>query len=83
MGAEIHSVPQVTKAALRAKLFNAQSKSKAFVIGERHYDIGNRLFTVMLDKRMNYSCGYWADANTAMQAPGDSVKRLPQKDKLQ
>jgi cyclopropane-fatty-acyl-phospholipid synthase len=55
-------------AALKARLTNAQSRSRAFVIGERHYDIGNRLFTVMLDKRMNYSCGYWADAKNLDEA---------------
>jgi len=45
-----------------AKTFNLQSKSRAFLIGERHYDIGNDLFRAMLDKRMTYSCGYWKNA---------------------
>ncbi len=39
-----------------------QSKSKAFLIGQRHYDLGNDLFVNMLDERMNYSCAYWKDA---------------------
>jgi len=55
-------------AILRAKIFNAQSKSKAYIIGKRHYDIGNRLFSIMLDKRMNYSCGYWNKTTTLDQA---------------
>ncbi len=37
-------------------------KSKAFQIGEKHYDRGNELFKCMLDKRMCYSCAYWKDA---------------------
>lgn len=49
---------------LKARILNMQRKSRAFIIGERHYDIGNDLFENMLDKRMNYSCGYWKDAKT-------------------
>jgi len=51
-------------AILNAKILNAQSRSRAFIIGRRHYDTGNELFSLMLDKRMNYSCGYWEDAQT-------------------
>jgi cyclopropane-fatty-acyl-phospholipid synthase len=36
------------------KIFNLQSKKRAFIIGEKHYDLGNELFQNMLDKRMNY-----------------------------
>jgi len=55
-------------AVVKAKLFNAQRGSKAYVIGRRHYDIGNDLFRLMLDKRMNYSCGYWENASTLDEA---------------
>jgi len=37
-------------------LINMQARHRAFIIGERHYDLGNDLFQNMLDKRMNYSC---------------------------
>ena len=47
---------------LRARLVNLQRPSRAFHIGRHHYDIGNDLFTRMLDARMIYSCGYWKDA---------------------
>ena len=49
---------------LKAKIINAQNRSKAYVIGKRHYDIGNNLFTIMLDKWLNYSCGYWEKGGT-------------------
>ena len=49
---------------LKAKIINAQNRSKAYVIGKRHYDIGNNLFSIMLDKGLNYSCGYWEKAKT-------------------
>ncbi len=41
-------------------LFNMQSVSRAFQVGEKHYDIGNDLYKAMLDKRMVYTCGYWS-----------------------
>lgn len=47
---------------LSSKIVNMQSKSRAFIVGKKHYDIGNDLFECMLDKRMTYSCGYWKDA---------------------
>ncbi|MFO7874924.1 MAG: cyclopropane fatty acyl phospholipid synthase [Bacteroidales bacterium] len=53
---------------LKAKLLNAGRKSKAFEIGEKHYDIGNLLFEHMLDKRMVYSGGYWKDAGNLDEA---------------
>lgn len=49
---------------LSLNVFNRQSKKRAFQIGERHYDVGNDLFSLMLDREMNYTCGYWREANT-------------------
>lgn len=37
-------------------------KSRSFEVGQQHYDIGNDLYTAMLDKRLVYTCGYWKDA---------------------
>ncbi len=45
---------------LRSTLINLQSPSRAYIVGEQHYDIGNDLYAKMLDKRMVYSCGYWS-----------------------
>ncbi|GET26272.1 cyclopropane fatty acyl phospholipid synthase [Prolixibacter sp. NT017] len=54
--------------ALVARIFNLQKPSRAFQIGKRHYDTGNDLFRIMLDERMIYSCGYWADASSVDEA---------------
>jgi cyclopropane-fatty-acyl-phospholipid synthase len=59
---------QALWAILKAKIANVQKRSKAYEIGKRHYDIGNDLFAIMLDKGMNYSCGYWKKARTLDQA---------------
>ena len=50
------------------RIFNFQSKNRAFQVGERHYDIGNDLFKKMLDKRMVYSCAYWKNAGNLDEA---------------
>jgi cyclopropane-fatty-acyl-phospholipid synthase len=54
--------------ALRAWLFNRQSRGRAYNIGEKHYDIGNDLYQAMLDRRMNYSCAYWKGARNLDEA---------------
>lgn len=46
----------------RSVVLNPGRRSKAFQIGEKHYDIGNGLYRTMLDRRMVYSCAYWKDA---------------------
>jgi cyclopropane-fatty-acyl-phospholipid synthase len=59
-----------------ASLFNLQSKRRAFIIGERHYDLGNDLFQNMLDKRMNYSCAYWKDTNSLDEAQENKLELI-------
>ena len=51
-----------------ARLANLQSRQRARIVGEEHYDLGNDLFEVMLDPRMQYSCAYWKEANTLEEA---------------
>ncbi len=44
------------------------TKKRSLEVGRKHYDLGNDLFKKMLDKRLNYTCGYWRDANNLDQA---------------
>jgi len=60
-------------------LINMQSRRRAFIIGEKHYDLGNDLFKVMLDKRMNYSCGYWKDADSLNEAQENKLELICRK----
>jgi len=53
---------------LRSRLFNLQTLRRAYQVGEQHYDLGNDLYRAMLDKRMNYTCGYWRNATTLDEA---------------
>ncbi|RAJ10879.1 cyclopropane-fatty-acyl-phospholipid synthase [Chitinophaga skermanii] len=51
-----------------ARVSNLQRPSKAYEVGEQHYDIGNDLFEVMLDKRLTYTCAFWQHAHTLDEA---------------
>lgn len=51
-----------------ARLFNLQTQKRAWMVGKEHYDLGNDLFTAMLDPNMQYSCGYWKNADNLAQA---------------
>ncbi len=53
---------------LKSRFLNLQKRSRAFQVGEEHYDLGNDLYRAMLDKRMNYTCGYWRNATTLNKA---------------
>ena len=59
-------------------LVNRQAGKRSYVVGEKHYDMGNDLYERMLDKLMIYSCGYWRNANNlddAQEAKLDLVCR--------
>lgn len=59
-------------------LRNNQTKKRASSNAKHHYNIGNDLYTRMLDKNMAYSCGYWAKAKTldeAQEAKFDLIAR--------
>jgi cyclopropane-fatty-acyl-phospholipid synthase len=47
---------------LMSRLINLQSGDHTWDVGRRHYDIGDDLYQRMLDRRMIYSCGFWAGA---------------------
>ena len=64
---------------LRHALFNLQSSQRAFQVGEQHYDIGNDVFTTMLDSNLIYSCGYWAKAETLEEAQRDKLDMICRK----
>ncbi len=68
---------------LLAKVMNMQAKGKAARNAQRHYDIGNNLYQLMLDKRMAYSCGYWKNADNLDQAQENKLDLICRKLRLQ
>jgi cyclopropane-fatty-acyl-phospholipid synthase len=87
MGARLDQKVRKSKAILwsgvKARLTYLQSRARAFEIGEQHYDIGNDLFTIMLDKRMNYSCAFWQHAATLDAAQKAKLELICRKLKLE
>ena len=63
-------------------IFNFQRKSKAYEVGEEHYDKGNDLYKVMLDKRMAYTCAYWKGVTTLDEAQEQKLDLVCKKAKL-
>ena len=64
-------------------IINQQNKKRALIVGKEHYDIGNDLYQVMLDKNMVYTCAYWKEANTLDEAQEAKLKLVCDKLNLQ
>jgi cyclopropane-fatty-acyl-phospholipid synthase len=64
---------------VQALLTNMQSKGRARQVAEVHYDLGNDLYEVMLDKRMIYTCGYWKNAKTLEEAQDAKLELICKK----
>jgi len=61
------------------RVFNFQTKHRAFEVGRKHYDLGDDLFMSMLDKRMTYTCAYWKKAKNLDQAQEAKLELVCQK----
>jgi len=70
-------------AAIKARLTGMHARARAFEVGRRHYDIGNELFGLMLDKDLNYSCAYWDRARTLDEAQAAKLELTCRKLKLE
>ena len=68
--------------ALKARFLNMQTKRKSKTVAKQHYDLGNELYSYMLGKHMQYTCGYWKNAKTLDKAQEDKLKLICKKLKL-
>lgn len=57
---------------------NLQSRTRAFGVAHAHYDLGNDLYTKMLDTRMVYTSGVWDGVDTLESAQEQKLERLCQ-----
>ncbi|POP47212.1 cyclopropane-fatty-acyl-phospholipid synthase [Superficieibacter electus] len=79
-------LPHHLKDTLRiaaTRLINLQSKKRAWIVGKEHYDLGNDLFTRMLDPYMQYSCGYWKEADNLVDAQQAKLQLICEKLQLE
>ena len=68
---------------LAARLFNKQDMHRAKQVGKVHYDLGNDFYAAMLDSRMTYTCGYWANAKSLEDAQEAKLDLICRKLELQ
>lgn len=59
---------QFLRGYLWAHLCNRQSLRRSRRVAQMHYDLGNEFYRDMLDPWMQYTCAYWARANTLEEA---------------
>ena len=72
--------PRVIAYMAKDLVWNSQVGKGAFKVAEEHYDLGNDLFSKMLDKStMTYTCGYWRTAKDLEQAQIDKIDLLCRK----
>ena len=75
--------PRLIASFIKDRLINLQIGKRAFEVGERHYDLGNDLFSKMLDESsMSYTCGYWQNADNLDEAQVHKIDLLCKKLKL-
>ncbi|WP_312982385.1 cyclopropane fatty acyl phospholipid synthase [Atlantibacter sp.] len=72
-----------TLRVLSARIFNLQTQKRAWRVGKEHYDLGNDLFSLMLDGQMQYSCGYWKTADNLADAQRDKLRLVCEKLQLE
>lgn len=68
---------------LGALLTNRQDIDRASASVIHHYDLGNDLYSAMLDKRMIYSCAYWENADDLDMAQENKLDMVCRKMGLQ
>jgi cyclopropane-fatty-acyl-phospholipid synthase len=88
--ARIHSVDPYKKfgafstlwLALKGRILDRQTMSRARKVTQRHYDLGNEIYECMLDSRMQYTCAYWPNATTLEEAQEKKLHLICRKLKL-
>jgi cyclopropane-fatty-acyl-phospholipid synthase len=64
---------------LKTRALNLQTMRRARQVAQEHYDLGNRLYQGMLDRRMQYTCAYWKEAATLDQAQENKLHLICRK----
>src|SRR5689334_20712486 len=67
---------------LKTKALNLQTMPRAKQVAHAHYDLGNELYEAMLDRRMQYTCAYWKNAESLDQAQENKLDLICRKLKL-
>lgn len=74
--------PKMIAHYIKATLLNQQTKHKSKKVTHIHYDLGNDFYQAMLDKRMQYTCGYFKDTKDLDKAQEQKLDLICRKLKL-
>lgn len=64
-------------------LRNPQSLRRSVRVAQNHYDLGNDFYELVLDKQMQYTCGYWDNVDNLDQAQDKKLRVVCEKLHLQ
>ena len=76
---QVHLDFHTALAFLTSLFFNVQNRSRAKVVGKRHYDVGNDFFECMLDPAMQYSCAWFRETDDLAQAQREKMDLICRK----
>ena len=84
LGARLeHKHPLITAGRIaqvaKAKLLNMQDRRRCRSVVVDHYDLDNSLYEKMLDRRMQYTCAYWPNAQTLDEAQEHKLRQICEK----
>ncbi len=65
---KFYSTSRIALTVIKNSLINQQTPKRSEDVANTHYNLGNRLFELMLGKSMAYTCGYWKEAKTLDEA---------------
>jgi cyclopropane-fatty-acyl-phospholipid synthase len=63
----------------KARFINQQTKIRAQKVAHVHYDLGNDMYSKMLGDTMQYTCGYWKQAQTLDEAQENKLDLICKK----
>jgi len=78
LGDQLRLTPDVAWLVVSSRLLNRQTRARARMVAEVHYDLDVDIFEATFDRRLTGSCGYWrgaADLDSAQEAKLDLVCR--------
>ena len=64
---------------LKSKVLNMQNRSRARRVVEDHYDLSNELYSLMLDRYMQYTCAYYPKASNLDEAQEHKLDQICRK----
>ncbi len=64
------------------RIMNLQTPARSKTVAKIHYDLDPKLYEAMLDSHMNYTCGYWKDADSLEESQMAKMHLICKKLKL-